>query len=126
MEEGDKLTVFLLVALIAFAVLIVDERWLRAAIAFVPALLLAQRAVRASGGSTAGAAIRPEAEERRTDEEVSQHINDLLKELREFYSTCHLMVNERISPEDAKERAGAVERNLNKILADVTGTGGIR
>ena len=124
MGGGDKLTVVLLVGLIAFAVVLVDERMLRTAIAFVPALLLAQRAMRAS--------IVPEPSPLRvddapsTDEEVSQHINDLLKELREFYSTCHLMVNERIAPEQAKERAGAIERKLNKILADVTGTGGIR
>lgn len=123
MEEGDKLTIFLLVALIAFAVLIVDERWLRGAIAFVPALLLAQRAVRASSMPSADS-LRAEGAERRTDAEVCQHINDLLKELREFYSTCHLLANDRIAPEKAQERAGDIERNLNRLLADVTGGGG--
>ena len=37
--------IIVMVALILFAVILVDERWIRTAIAFVPAMLLAQRAV---------------------------------------------------------------------------------
>ena len=118
---GDKLTAFLLVGLIAFAVIIVDELFLRAAIALVPALLLAQRSMQTSTVPIASS-LRPEGLDRRTDEEVRAHINDLLKELRDFYSACHLLANERIAPEEAKERAGAIERNLNRLLAEVTET----
>ena len=122
MEEGDRLTVFLLVGLIAFAVLIVDERWLRAAIAFVPALLLAQRALRVPGV--------PESEQPlvgteggSSDDDTRGHIEELLKLFREFYTTCHLMASGSLEPEAAQDMAGGIERSLNRLLAEVTGAG---
>ena len=122
MESGDKLTVVLLLALVAFAVVIVDERWLRAAVAVVPALLLAQRAVRAPGtpqseAPTVGAANR------RADSEVRGHVDELLKHFREFYTTCHLMAVGSIEPDEAKSQAAGIERSLNKLLAQVTDAG---
>ena len=120
MQEGEKLTVVLLVALIAFAVIIVDERWLRAAVAFVPALLLAQRAMHGSAVSeeSRGPGV---PDERRTDEDVRGHIEELLKHFREFYTTCHLMATGALEPDAAKDMAGGIERRLNRLLADMTG-----
>jgi hypothetical protein len=118
MQEGDKLTIVLYVALIAFAVLIVDERMLRGLIALVPALLLAQRAASVGAGS-AEEKIPQEILDRRKDDKTRQHVDQLLKEFREFYSTCHLMSVEEISMDAAKERAAAIELRLNRLLAQV-------
>lgn len=118
MESGDKLTVVLLLALIAFAVLIVDERWLRAAIALVPALLLAQRALQPPTALAHRPAVG--AADRRTDTDVRSHIDDLLKHFREFYTTCHLMATGSLEPAEAKDLAAGIERRLNTLLAEVT------
>jgi len=116
--KSDTLTVVLEVAILTFAVVLVDERWLRAAIAFVPALLVAQRAVH---GSNAAAPETPVGVgERRQDESVRGYIDQLLKHFREFYSTCHLMGSGQIDAADAMERANRLERQLNKLLAEVT------
>lgn len=120
MQEGDKLTVILLVALIAFAVVIVDERWLRAAVAFVPALLLAQRAMSVPEAEEEDSGPL-ETTERRTDADVREHIEELLKHFREFYTTCHLMATGALEPDAAKDMASGIERRLNLLLADVTG-----
>ena len=119
MEQGDKVTVILLVVLVAFAVLIVDERWLRAAIAFVPTMLLAQRAVQARLATRTPAPFVGAAN-RREDQDIRAHIDDLLKHFREFYTTCHLMAAGQLEPEEAKDLAGGIERRLNKLLAEVT------
>lgn len=118
MESGDKVTVVLLLALIAFAVLIVDERWLRAAIALVPAMLIAQRAFQAPGGSLQEPPVG--AADRRDDTEVRRHIDELLKHFREFYTTCHLMSTGSLAPDEAKDLAAGIERRLNTLLAQVT------
>ena len=60
-------------------------------------------------------------DERRTDEDVRGHVEELLKHFREFYSTCHLMASGAMEPDAAKDRAGGIERNLNKLLAELTG-----
>ena len=123
MESGDKLTVVLLLALVAFAVVIVDERWLRAAVAVVPALLLAQRAMRAPGTPESQAPVVGAAN-RRSDSDVRGHVDELLKHFREFYTTCHLMAIGSIEPDEAKSQAAGIERSLNKLLAQVTDAAG--
>ena len=124
MEKGDKLTIVLLLALVAFAVIIVDERWLRAAIAFVPALLLAQRAMLsvdvAEPPPLTGHAAQAASDERRADTDVRGHIDELLKSFREFYTTCHLMATGNLEPDEAKDLAAGIERRLNKLLAEIT------
>ncbi len=117
-QKGDAVTVLFMLALLTFAVVLVDDRWMRAAIAFVPALLIVQRALAASGSANEGPKIG--AAERREDSEVRGYIDKLLKHFREFYSTCHLMANGLIEPEDAERRAGQLEHELNRLLAEVT------
>ena len=122
METGDKVTVVLLVMLVAFAVVIVDERWLRAAIAFVPTMLLAQRALYPPNNVQTQAAPVGAAGNRREDQAVRAHIDDLLKHFREFYTTCHLMAGGQLEPAEAKDLAAGIERRLNTLLAEITET----
>lgn len=120
MDKSETVSVFLMVVLLAFAVVLVDERLLRTAIAVLPALMLAQKAL------NAGAPVAPptsfDPEERRQDEEVRQYIEQLLKHFREFYTTCHLMGAKVLTVEAAEERANNLERDLNRLLAQVTET----
>lgn len=119
MEKSENFSVFLMVSLLAFAVVMVDERLLRTAVAILPALWLAQRALHA--GAPAAEPEQPIAkEERRTDTEVRAYIDRLLKHLREFYTTCHLMGTHVLSPDAAEERANTIEKELNRLLADIT------
>jgi hypothetical protein len=107
-----------MVALLSFAVVLVDERLLRTAVAVLPALWLAQRAlqVRAAGKETVGEA----GADRRTDAEVRAYVDRLLKHLREFYTTCHLMGAKVLTAEAAEERANTIEKELNRLLAEIT------
>lgn len=118
MDKSETLSVFLMVVLLAFAVVLVDERLLRTAIAVLPALMLAQKAL--AVGSPNQAAPVEDGGDRRQDEEVRRHIEQLLKHFREFYTTCHLMGAKVLTVEAAEERANSLERDLNRLLAEVT------
>jgi len=106
----------LLLFVLAFAVVIVDEWWLRALIAVVPALLLAQRAV----GGSAQEEAKVGAADRRADIDTRSSIDELLKHIREFYLTCHLMGSGKMNPEAAAQKVAQLERKLNRLLARVT------
>ena len=119
MKKADLASVALLIFVLSFAVVIVDERWLRVAIAFVPALLLAQQGLRATqeeedDDSASGWANR------RTDPEMRTSVDELLRHIREFYLTCHMMGTGKMSPDDAVEKAAQQELQLNRLLAKVT------
>lgn len=121
MEKSETVSVLLMVMLLAFAVVLVDERLLRTGLAVLPALMLAQKAL-GVGQAPAPAAAASPADDRRHDEEVRSHIEQLLKYFREFYATCHLMSNKVLTVEAAEERANNLERDLNRLLAEVTRT----
>ena len=109
--------VVLMVLLILFAVVLVDERWIRTGITLVPVLLLAQRAAHSRRHAVAEA---PRGTvERRIDNETRAHIEELLKHFREFYASVHLMEKGQLSPEEAKGWAAHLERELNALLAQV-------
>jgi len=116
-KKGEVVTILFMMALLTFAVVLVDERWLRTAIAFVPAMLIVQRAL---GYSEAAPAPRTGAADRREDMEVRTHIEQLLQHFREFYSTCHLMATGLIQPDEAEKRASELEMRLNRLLARIT------
>jgi hypothetical protein len=119
MKKSDVASIFLLILLLSFAVVIVDGRWLRVAIAVVPALLLAQQGLRASEREEAAG----EAEgwtERRSDIDMRRAVDELLHHIREFYLTCHMLGTGRLSADDAVERAAQQELELNQLLARVT------
>ena len=48
-SQKDSFTVFLEIVVIAFAIVLVDDRWLRVGLGLLPALLLAQRALVGAG-----------------------------------------------------------------------------
>ena len=123
MDRNETLSVFLMVVLLAFAVVLVDERLLRTAIAVLPALMLAQKAL-GTGRHREPVAEMPvhAGQNRRHDEEVRTYIEQLLKHFREFYTTCHLMSVNVLTVEAAEERANNLERDLNQLLAKVTAT----
>ena len=110
--------IIVMVALILFAVILVDERWIRTAIAFVPAMLLAQRAVGVRVQQVPDVPKKPF--ERRLNNEVRGYIEELLKHFREFYASVHLLRKGQLSPEEASGWAAQLERELNALLADIT------
>lgn len=116
MEKRDAGSALLLLLVLAFAVVIVDERWLRVLIAVVPALLLAQRAMLAEGGEES----RVGGVERRADPSTRGSIDDLLRHIREFYLTCHLLGTGKIDSNEAAEMITRKEMELNRLLASVT------
>lgn len=116
MQKTDVASVVLLIFVLSFAVVIVDERWLRVAIAFVPAMLLAQQALKKSGSESPS----EETPDRRSDDLVRSAVDELLRHIREFYLTCHMMGTGKLSPDDAVEKAAQQELELNRLLARVT------
>jgi len=117
LDKNESISVFLMVLLLAFAVILVDERWLRTAVAVLPALMLAQKAM---GAGKREPEVPAKPTDRRTDEEIRGYIDRLLKHFREFYTTCHLMGANVLTPEAAEERVAKMELDLNKFLAEVT------
>lgn len=117
-QRSDVVPILLMMALLTFAVVLVDERWLRAAIALVPAVFLMRRALavpkprKAADSGTGGV-------ERREDPEVRDHVEELLRHFREFYSTCHLLGTGFMAPDDAERRASDMEKELNRLLARI-------
>jgi len=114
---NDKTTVFFMLGVMTFAVIMVDDRWVRAGLGLLPALLLAQRAVMGVGVGATGE--RSPATERRTDEGVRAQIQELLKLIRDFYTTCHMVAVGQLEPAKAKAKAQVVERRLNQMMADM-------
>jgi hypothetical protein len=123
MQKGEAFSVFLMMALLGFAVVIVDERWLRTAIAIVPALMLAQKSLAASAAKSEEAEAIPR-DDRRVDAQVRVHVEELLRHFREFYTNVHMMGRGELSPEEAKGWAAQLERELNSLLARITDTSG--
>ena len=119
-SEGDKTTVFFMLGVMAFAVILVDDRWVRAGLGLLPALLLAQRAVMGVGVGATGA--ERGTRERRTDTDLRDKIQDLLKLIRDFYTTCHMVTVGQLEPSKAKAKAQLVERHLNQMMADIMET----
>ncbi len=118
MNENSQIgTILFEVALLTVVVLIVEEPPIRAALAFVPALLLAQRAVTAASG---GVPVGTPRDERRGDDTVRDHVKRLLGHFREFYATCHRLGKGEISSDEAMRRTGQLETELNRLLDEVT------
>lgn len=118
---GDKSDVALVVTqfvLLLGVVAFVDQALVRVGLGFVIGLLLVQRAL----GVTAPKREGDRLSDRRQDPTTRDRISRLLVKIREFYTACHLVQSEQISPAEAKERTSRVERELNQLLADVVRT----
>ena len=111
-------TILFHVALLTIIVLLVDERLIRGALAIIPAMLLAQRAIGATQTKVTGDWTG--VDDRRMDEHVRKHVEKLLAHFREFYAMHHLMSSGRMTSEEALVRAGDIEKDLNRLLDDVT------
>ena len=117
-EKPETGTVLFEVALLTVVVLLVDEWLIRGALAFIPAMLLAQRALNA--GSTKASEGSTSIYDRRTDQPVREHVTRLLEHFRQFYATCHLMGSGGITPEEALHRTHDLEKDLSRLLNEVT------
>ena len=115
-QENDKVTVLFMLAVMTFAVVLIDERWVRAGLGLIPALLLAQRALMGVG---VGAEPPPGTGDRRADTGVRGQIQELLKLIREFYAMCHIVADGQLDPDKAKARAQVVEGQLNTMMAEL-------
>lgn len=122
MDKSERFSVFLMVGLLAFAVVLVDERWLRTGVAVLPALMLAQKALGVGRPPETPVAALTSEDDRRHDLEMRAHVEQLLKHFREFYTTCHLMSVNVLTIQAAEERANNLERDLNQLLGRITTT----
>ena len=111
-------TILFEVALLTLVVLLVDEWAIRGALAFIPAMLLAQRALGA-GRSKAPEESTASVEE--GDQPAARAaITRVLEYLRQFYATCHLAGSGGITPEEALHRTHDLEKDLSRLLSEVT------
>lgn len=117
-KKPETGTILFEVALLTIVVLLVDEWLIRGALAFIPAMLLAQRALDA--GSTKASESLKTMFDRRSDEPVREHVTKLLEHFRKFYATCHLMGSGGITPEEALHRTHDLEKDLSRLLSEVT------
>ena len=115
MQKQDTGSILILMFVLAFAVVAIDERFLRTAVAFVPGLLLMQRAM--SAGESTGLVG---AANRRFDSNMRDSVDELLKYIREFYLTCHMIGTGKMTSDEAIENASEMEGRLNQLLARVT------
>ncbi len=117
-DKRDVAMVIAQFALLLGAVTFVDQPLVRMGLGFVIGLLLVQRALGLAAPKHAGEALP----DRRQDHAVRDAVSRLLVKIREFYSACHLFQSGQISPAEAKERTSRIEKDLNKLLAEVTQT----
>jgi len=122
MQKGDVFSVFVMLFLLGFAVVLVDDRWMRTAMAIVPALALVQRSLAPAARVER---TRPnQGEDRRVDAPVGAHVEELLGHIREFYTNVHMMGHGELSPEEAKGWTAQLERELNSLLARIMDSAG--
>ena len=117
-DKRDVAMVIAQFALLLGAVAFVDRGLVRTGLVFVIGLLLVQRALGLGAPKREGEARGGQREDSVMRDAVSQ----LLVKIREFYTACHLLQSEQISPAEAKERTSRIEKDLNKLLAEVTQT----
>ena len=118
MQKQDTGSILILTFVLAFAVVVIDEQFLRTAVAFVPALLLMQRAMSAGRRTEHTGLVG--AANRRFDPSMRGSVDELLQYIREFYLTCHMIGTGKMTSDEAAESASEMEKNLNQLLARVT------
>ena len=114
-DKPETGTILFEVALLTVVVLLVDELMMRAALSFIPAMLLAQRALNASGAPPAGEPTSTEGQN-----PVREHVTKLLEYFQKFYATCQLMASGEITPGEALSRTSDLEEDLSSLLEKVT------
>jgi hypothetical protein len=114
-EKRDFVMVIAQFALLLGAVAFVDQGLVRTGLVFVIGLLLVQRALGVGAPKGEGEARA----EQREDSVMRDVVLRLLVKIREFYTACHMLHSEQISPAEARQRTAKVEKDLNKLLAEV-------
>ena len=107
-------TILFEVALLTIVVFLVDEWLIRGALAFIPAMLLAQRAL-----DTAKVPVGLTPTDPGSPASINGPIDKLLGFFREFYSMCHLLGSGGITPDEAHQRTMDLEKELNLLLDEV-------
>ncbi len=118
MQKQDTGSILILMFVLAFAVVFIDERFLRTAVALLPALLLMQRALSRGRSEKSGGLVG--AANRRFDSSMRGSVDELLKYIREFYLTCYMLGTGKMTNGEAIENASEMEVKLNQLLAQVT------
>ncbi len=111
-------TILFEVALLTIVVLMVDEWAIRGALAFIPAMLLAQRALEAGGTKASESSIPPAHP---ADVPVGAFVTRLVAHIRQFNATCHLAATGEIPPDVAQHRTSDLEKDLSRLLAELRG-----
>jgi hypothetical protein len=114
-DKRDVVMVIAQFALLLGAVAFVDQGLVRTGLVFVIGLLLVQRALGVGAPKREGEARG----EQREDAVMRDGVLQLLVKIREFYTACHMLHSEQISPAEARQRISKVEKDLNKLLAEV-------
>ena len=114
-DKQDVAMVIAQFALLLGAVAFVDRSLVRTGLVFVIGLLLVQRALGVGAPKREGEGAAGE----RQDHVMRDAVLRLLVKIREFYTACHLLHSEQISPAEARQRTSRVEKDLNKLLAEV-------
>ena len=114
-DKPETGTILFEVAFLTVVVLLVDELMMRAALSFIPAMLLAQRALSSSGAPPSGEPISTEDQN-----SVREHVSKLLEYFQKFYATCQLMASGEITPGEALSRTSDIEEDLSSLLEKVT------
>jgi divalent metal cation (Fe/Co/Zn/Cd) transporter len=117
-DKSDVALVVTQFVLLLGVVAFVDRPLVRVGLGFVIGLLLLQRAL----GLTAPKDEVDRLSDRRQDQTTRDGISRLLVKIREFYTACHLVQSDQISPAEARERTARIERELNQLLAEVVQT----
>lgn len=120
MEKATVGLVLFEVALLAGVLAFVDDTLIRVGLGFVPAMLLAQRALDITPGPGEIRVRGVGGVDRRRNHLVRDYVDVLLQRVREFYAACHLLRSRQISQEEATERIHAIEQDLDRILGEVT------
>jgi hypothetical protein len=118
-QSSDKPTVLFLLGVLAFATVLVDDRWMRVGLGLLPALLLAQRALGGPGVGATAKVAPGVAAERRRNSRLRERVEELLALIREFYTTCHFVAVGQLEPAKAKAKAQDVEGKLTTMMAEM-------
>ena len=115
-DKPEIATILVQVALVITIVVLVADDWLiRGALAFIPAMLLAQRALGSAGNKVSdGLTGGPR------DLLIREPIQKLEAILREFQPICRLMGVGGITPEEALRRTNHLEKDLTRLLDEVS------
>jgi hypothetical protein len=116
-DKPETGTILFEVALLTVVALLVDELMMRAALSFIPAMLLAQRALKSSGTPPSSEPISIEIEDQNP---FHEHVSKILEYFQKFYATCQLMASDEITPGEALSRTSDLEEDLSSLLDKVT------